>query len=151
MRASLNHHHCTGSGGHHNLQLAALPLCVSGVDHELVIHQPDPACPDRAKERDVADGKRGRRADHGQDVRIVVLVGAQDRRDDLHLLNVIFRKQWADGPVNQPHRDYLLGGWPALSLDDSAGELPGGVLHLAVFHSKGKEVLFARGRLRHCG
>ncbi len=124
----------------HQVQLAGGALFVAGVDDELVIDQAHAATARRAQEGGAADAQRGRAADHAQDVRVVVRVGAQHPREDLDLVLIAVREQGAQRPVDQAAGQDLLGRGAALPLDDSAGELARRILLLAILHAQREEV-----------
>jgi hypothetical protein len=68
------------------------------------------------------------------------LVGGQHDSHDLHFPQVAGGEQRADGAVDQPRGEDLLGGGTTLALDEAAGELARGVGLLAVIDDEGEEI-----------
>ena len=81
--------------------LRALHLLGGRVEDVLAVLVADAGGGDRAEERDAGQRQRGRAADQGDDVGIVLQVVAQHGGDDLHLVAEAFREQRADRPVDQ--------------------------------------------------
>ena len=102
--------------------------------------RPEPDRADGAVEGHPGQHQGGRGADHRQHVRIIGAVGGDRARLDLHLVAIRIGEQRPDRPVDQPRRQDLLGGRPALALDEAAGELARGIGLLAVIDGQGEEI-----------
>ena len=65
--------------------------------------------------------ERGRGRHHAEDVGVVLLVGGEDRHEDLHLVLETLGEERPDRAVDQAAgEDFLVGG-PALTLEEPAG------------------------------
>ena len=84
----------------------------------------DAAAGDGAEERNAGQGQRGRAADQGDHIGVVLEVMAQHGGDHLHLVAEPLREQRADRPVDQAADQRLLLGGAALTLEEAAGILP---------------------------
>ena len=106
---------------------------------QLAVHAAEADRRVRLQGRDLGDVQRGARADHRQDVRVVLAVGREDRAVDLDFVEVIDGEQRAGGAVDHPRGKRLFGARAGFALDEAAGELTGGVGPLAVLHLEGEE------------
>ena len=95
---------------------------------------------DRPLERDAADHQRRRRGVDRQHVVGVLLVGADDGGDDLRLVAEAVGERRAQRAVGEPAgEDGVLGG-TALTAEERAGDLAGGVRPLLDVDGEGEEV-----------
>ena len=140
LGAGLHHHDRLAGAGHDEVELALGELAVGRIGDELAADATDADRADRAHEGDLADAERRRGAVERQDVRIVLLVGREDRQDDLDVVVVALREERAKRPVGEAHRQD--GGLrrARLALDESAGDLARGVHPLLVVHGEREEV-----------
>src|SRR3546814_8379641 len=99
-----------------------------------------PGAADRAHERNARDGERGRRADHGDDVRIVLEVMRQHGGDDLGLVAEAVGEQRADRAVDQTRGQRLLLARPAFTLEEAAGDLAGRERLFLVVHGQREKI-----------
>ena len=100
----------------------------------------DPHGTDRSLERDAADHQRRGRGIDRQDVVRVLLVGADDGRDDLGLVAEAVGERRAQRAVGEAARqDGVLGG-TALTAEERAGDLARGVRPLLDVDRQGEEV-----------
>ncbi len=67
-------------------------------------------------------------------------VGGKHRRDALHLVAVALRPQRADRPVDHPGGQDRALGRPAFSLEETAGDFPGGVHPLLDVNREREEI-----------
>ncbi len=74
QRPGLDHHERVAAAGDDEVESALCALRVGGVDHDLVVDQPDPDGRDRLLEGDAREGECGRGAGQRQDVGIVLAV-----------------------------------------------------------------------------
>ena len=95
---------------------------------------------ERAFERDAADHQGGGRRVDRQHVVRIVLVGADDRGDDLRFIAEAVGERRAQRTVGEPAReDGVLGG-TAFATEERAGDLAGGVRPLLDVDRQRKEV-----------
>jgi hypothetical protein len=138
-RATLHHHDGVLRPGDNDVDVGVLELLEGRIQNPV---PPDPTHPDRSHEgveRDLRHVERRRRAEESQDVGIVLLIGADDPGHDLGLVHEALGEQGPQGTVGETRREDLLLGGAGLTLDEPAGELPGGVRLLPVFHGQGEE------------
>ena len=108
LGAGLDHHDRVAGAGHDQVELRLLDLAVGRVDDELAADPADPDGADGAGERDLADRQRGRRGDRAEDVGLVLLVGREDRDDELDVVLVALGEERAGsggrsgGPPGSP-------------------------------------------------
>src|SRR6185295_19655894 len=94
-----------------------------------------------------ADGQRGRRRDHRQDVGLVLAVVGEDLRDHQDLIVEAFGEQRADWAVDQAAGQRFLFGGAALTLEEAAGNAPRGREFFLVVDGQREEVLARLNRL----
>ena len=150
LGAGLDHHDRVAGAGHDQVELGVGQLGVGRVDHELAVDPTDAHGADRALERDLADGQRGRGGDRAEDVGVVLLVGREDRDDQLDVVLVALREERPDRPVGQAGRQDGGLGRARLALDEAAGDLAGRVHPLLEIDGEREEVE-ARPGLRPVG
>ena len=107
LRLGLHHQHALGGAGHHQVELRALHLVGGRVEDVLAVLIADAGGGDRAEERDAGQRQRGRAADHGDDVGVVLQVVAEHGGDDLDLVAETLGEQRADRPVDQAGLQHL--------------------------------------------
>ncbi len=95
------------------------PLAIGGVRHA---HRTD-----RPLKGDARDHQRGRSGVDGQDVVGVLLVGAEDRADDLDLVAKALRERGAKRSVDETTGEDRLVRGLALTAEEGPGNLAGGV------------------------
>ncbi len=140
LRAGLDHHDRLARSRDDQVEVGLGELRHGGVDDELAADPSDANGTDRAEERDLADGERGGRGDRAEHVRVVLLVGGQDRQDDLDVVLVALWEQRPDGPVRQAGgEDRGLGG-ARFALDEAARDLARRVHPLLEVHREREEV-----------
>ena len=140
LGARLDHHDGLARAGHDEVELALGELAVRRVGDELAVDAADAHRADRSQERDVADAQRRRGAVERQDVGIVLLVGREDRQDDLDVVVVALREERANRPVGEAHGQDGRLRRARLALDESAGDLARGVHPLLVVDGEREEV-----------
>ena len=127
--------------GHQQVQLALrLEVGGGGVDDEGAVPVADAHRAHRPVERDVGDHERGRGADDGQRVRVVLQVRREQQADDLRLARVALGEERPQRAVDHPGGEDLLLVRPALALEEAAGDLAARVVPLAVVDRQGQEV-----------
>ena len=142
-----HHQHALGGAGDHEFEFAALHLVRGRVEDVLAVLVADARGGHRAEERDARKRKRGRAADHGDDVGVVLQIVAQHGGDDLHLVAEALGEQRADRPVDQTALQHLGLARPALTLEEAAGDLARGECLLLVVHRQREEILPGPGAL----
>ena len=151
-RTRLDHADGLFGAGDEEVQLALrLHLGAGGIDMALPVPETDP---DRAHwrvEGNVGDAERGRSADQGQGVRLVLEVGRPEKRADLGLTSPAFGEEGPHRTVDLAAGEDFLLVLPAFTLEEAARDLAGGEVVLSVVDGQGKEVdarlrLFGRTR-----
>ncbi len=117
----------------------------------------DPHRSHRAQERQRRDHQRRRRPVDREDVVGDDLIGGEDGGDDLDLVLVALRPERPDGTVDHPGGEDGALGRPALPLEETAGDLPGGVHPLLDVDGQREEIgafpafeTSLRGGQHHC-
>ena len=105
----------------------SLQVAVGRVDDELAVDPTHAHRADRAEERDLADRQRRRRRDRAEHVGVVLLVGREDRDDELDVVLVAIGEERADRAVGQTRRQDGRFRRPRLALDEAARDLARGV------------------------
>ncbi len=137
----LDHDHGLVGARHDQVEVAGLHLLGRGERDELALDPAEPDGPDRAEERDVGgQDERSRGAEDRQDVRVIHAVGGDRPGLDLDFVAIVGREQGANRPVDQARGEDFLGRGAAFSLDESAGELAGGIDLFPVVHRQREEV-----------
>ena len=96
-----DHHHRVARAGHDEIQLAREELRLRGVDDVLPVDVAHAHAGHGALEGDVGDAERGRGAADGEGVRVVLLIGREDRGHHLHVVAEALGEERADGAVGQ--------------------------------------------------
>ncbi len=133
--------------GDDQVEIGALQLLVRRVDDELAIDPADANRADRPVERDLADREGGRRGDGAEDVGVVLLVGREDRDDELDVVLVALGKEGPDWPVGLAGGEDRVLGRARFALDEAARDLAGRVHPLLEVDGEREEVE-ARSGLR---
>ena len=150
-RPRLDHGDGIPGAGDHQVQVRRFLIDgpLRRIDRELAVDQTDPHRGDRPVERNIGDPERRAGAGDRQDIRRVVLVGAEHRGDDLHVVAESLREQRTDRPVHQARGENRPFPRPALALEEAAGDLPGGKHLLFVVARQREKVDPFPGRRRH--
>ena len=136
----LDHQHGVLGAGDDEVELALLHLVDGRVEHVLVVGEADARAADRAHEGGAGQRERGRRADHGDDVGIVLLVVRQHGDDHLGVAAPAVGEQRTDRTVDQPRGQRVLLGRTALALEVAAGDAAGRVVLFRVVDGERQEV-----------
>jgi hypothetical protein len=110
------------------------------IEDVLAIDIADAGGADRAEERNARDRQRGGTADHRDDIRVILQVVAQYRRDNLSLTAETWMEERPDRPVDQTRGQDLLLARPALALEEAAGDLARGEGLLLIVDCQREEV-----------
>ena len=130
-----------GPAGHHQLEGGEVALLVGGVGDPLAVGRVgDPHGADGAVEGDAREHQRGGGGVDGQHVVGVLLVGADDGGDDVDLVAEALGERGAQRAVDQAAGEDGLVGGPALTAEERAGDLAGGVHPLLDVDGEGEEV-----------
>ena len=100
--------------------------------------QPDAA--DRTKEREASENQARRRADHREDVGVILPVGGDRAGLDLNLVAKHIREEGAYRPIDQPGGEDLLGRGSPFALDEAAGEFARGIDFFTVIDGEREEI-----------
>ncbi len=137
----LDHEDGVRRAGDDEIERRVLHLLDSRVDLELALDEADARAADRAHEGHAGQGQRGRSGDHRQNVRIVLEVIGEDRRDDLRVAAEIFGKQRPHRPVDQAGGQRFTVGHAPFALEVAAGDAPRRERLLLVVDGEGEEIL----------
>jgi hypothetical protein len=140
LRAGLDHHDRVAGAGDDQVELRSLELAVRRVDDELAVDPADTDRRDRAEERDLADRQGGRRGDGPEHVGVVLLVGREDRDDELDVVLVALGEERPDRPVRQAGGEDRGLRRARLALDEAARDLARGVHPLLEVDGEREEV-----------
>ena len=136
----LDHQHAFLGAGDHEVEGTGGDLVAGRIDDELAVEVADAGGADRAHERHAADGKGGRRSDHGDDVGIVLEVVREHGDDDQRLVAIGLVEQRPDRTIDQARGQHFLLARPAFTLEEAARDLAGGEGLLLVVHGQREEV-----------
>src|SRR5262249_5631017 len=128
------------SAGNNEVQIAVLHLRMRGHGDEVIADSADADAARDFDKRNVRDVQSGAGADHAEYVLGVLAVERHGGRHDLHFAKVIWGKERADGPVDEPAGENFLGGGPSLALDEASGEFAGRVGLFAIIDDQGEEI-----------
>jgi hypothetical protein len=134
FRLGFDHEHALGGARHHQIELRLGELRGGGVQNVLAVLVADARRADRAQEWHA--GNRQRRG------------GAEQRGDDLHVVDESFRKQRPDGTIDQTRGERLLLGGTALTLEEPAGNAARSIGLLLIVDREREEV--SAGRRLFC-
>ena len=155
VRAGLDHHDGIVRARDREVQRRNGALRLGRVDDEFIIDAADAHACNRPLERDVGNGERRARANHGRDFRRVVLLDRKHGRDDLHVVAEPFRKQRTDRSVDEARAERRVARWASLALDEAARNLARRIHLFLVIDGQRKEIdafarfLRCRGRHEH--
>ncbi len=126
---------------HRQVQAAVLQLADLGVHHEAVFHVSHPHRTHGVEERDGGAVQGGGGPGDAQDVRVVFPVRGQHHGDHLGFAHEPLGKEGTQRPVDHPGGQDLLFGRAPLALEEAAGDLPRGVVVLAIIDGQWEEPL----------
>ncbi len=145
VRARLDHRQRVLRADDDEVERRLLEILERRVDHEPALDPPDAHGADRAEERQVRDHQRGRRAVDAEDVVRRNEIRGEDGADDLHLVAEALRPERPDRPVDHAGGERRALARASLPLEETAGDLPGGVHPLLDVDREREEV-----RVRPC-
>ena len=145
LSSGFHHHDALLGSGHHDVQLGSFRFDVIRQGNQLAAGRSHPHRAQQMMKGNFGDGQRRARSNDGQGAGIAFRVRRKHHGDHLGLVAVAFRKQGADGTINQPAGENFLLGHPAFALDESAGKLARGIGVFTVIHREWEE---ARAGLR---
>ena len=130
--AGLDHHDrdvavVEAATGDDHLEGRRVTFFVRGVGDPLAVDLGDAHGADRTVERDAGDHQRRGGAVDRRDVVGVLQVGAENRRDDLHLVAEPFGERRAQRPVGEATREDRRFAGSTFAPEERAGDLAGGV------------------------
>ncbi len=118
------------------------------IEDVLAVDVADARGADRTVERDARERHGRGCADHRRNVGIDFGVDRHHRRDDLHVVVEAVRKERTQRAIDQPRRQRFLFRRAAFALEESAGDLAGGVRLFLVIDGQRKEILAGLRLLR---
>ena len=152
MRSGLHHDDGIPCSGDDQVERRLVQLREGRVEHQLSVEHADAHAGDRAAVRDAADLQRARRAGDRESCRVLLLVGAQHRCDDLHVIAKVLGEERPHGTVDHPARDGRGLARPPLASRERSRDAPRGVELLLVVACQREEVdAFSRCLRRDCG
>jgi hypothetical protein len=116
------------------VEVAVFAFGVGRVDNELAIHAADAHGADGAGKGNIGDAEGGGRAVHGEDVRIILAIRAEEDGDDLGVVEIAFWEQRPERAVGHPAGEDFLFGGAAFAFEVTAREDPGGGGFFLVFN-----------------
>ena len=148
MRSRLDHDDGVPCAGDDQVERGLVDLREGRVEHQLAVEHADADTCDRPAMRDAADLQRARRAGDREGRRVLLLVAAQHRRDDLHVVAEVLGEERPHRAVDHPARDRRGFTRPALTTRERSGDAPDGVELLLVVAGEREEVDALPRRLR---
>ncbi len=152
LSLGLHHQHGRFGAGHDQIQLTTLASGLARVQHVLTVDVADASGADGPSKRNAGDGQRGARRDQRGDVGVHLRVQRNGVNHHVHLVEKALGEQWADGAVDQAAGQGFVLARLGLALEETTGDLAGGIGLLDVIDGQRKEVLAGLGALgRHDG
>jgi hypothetical protein len=148
VRLGLHHHHALLRSGNDQIELGLLELRGGRIDHVLPVDVAHAAGADRPVERHARKRQRRRHREHRRNVGIHFGIQRHHLRHHLHLIEEPIREQRTDRAVDQAGGQRFLLGRSPLALEETAGNLAGGVGALRVVDRQREEVLVRARFLR---
>ena len=143
-----NHQNRVFSTGNHHVQQGGFQFFKGRVQEvATLIGVCDAGCTDRTIERDTGDGQGGGSGQHGGNIRILVLAGGHDRRDDLGFVHESLGKQRTNRTVNQAGRQGFFLGRTAFTLEKTTRDFAHSVGFLEVVDGQREKRLARLGFL----
>ena len=140
MAKAFDHHHFAIVCRNDHIQIAFLELAHGWEWNEFAIGSPDPNRCDRTLERQGADVGGTSRTVHGQNVGVVLGIGAQNHALDLDFVEESFGEQGPNRTVDQSARQGLFGRRATFTLEKAPGELARRCKAFAVIASQWEEI-----------
>ncbi len=145
LRPGLHHHEPVFAAGDNQVELAVFALLEGGVDQVLTVDEPHANAGNRFLERDLRERERGGGTGDREDVRVVLLIRRQNKRDDLRLEAPAGWEQRPDRPVDAAAREHFLFRRLAFAFEEAAGDPSRRVGVFTIVHGQRQEVdSFAR-------
>ena len=111
-----------------------------GIDDVFVTDEGDAAFGDRTVERDVRHADGGRGGQCGEGIGSHVFLGGEQIHLHDGLSMIVIREQGTQGTVNQARDEHFVIGGLGFALEESTGELAGGVVFFAIIDGQREEV-----------
>ena len=115
-----HHHHGIGCAGHDEVEFGFFELIDGRVDDVLTILVANASSADRAHERGAGQDERGRRADHAEDIGIVLKIVGHAGKHDLDFVLEALDEERADRTVDQARGQRLFFGRATFTLEEAA-------------------------------
>ena len=135
-----HHHNGVLRAGDDKIEIAFFHLVDRGIENVLAVAEADAGAADRAHERRAGQRQRRGRSDHGDDVRIVLLIVRQHGYGDLGVAAPAVGEQWANRAVDQARGQRVLFSRTALALEVTAGNSAGRIIFFGVIDGERKEI-----------
>ncbi len=148
LGTGLDHDHFFRCGGHRQLQIALIPDRLRGVYDKLAVFHSDLRHCARTVKRDVGNAGRDRGTDHGEQFRTVLRINGEDQVVQKHVVPVILGKQRPHRTVYDARGQNGIFRRTALSLVESAGDLPDRIQFFLKLYAQREEIDPFPGLLR---
>jgi hypothetical protein len=129
----------SGSGDD-QIEIALLHLRGGGQDDQLTIHTTQPYAAVWLEKGDVRNVERGACPDQGEHIRVILLIGGENRGMYLNFVEVVSWEEWSRGAVNQARSQSFLGAGAGLAFDEPAREFTRGVGSFPILHLEREKV-----------
>src|SRR5216683_1225227 len=139
-RAGFHHDDGFIRAGNDDIHQTFLLVGDGRIDQQLPVDQANADASDGLLEREIRAVSRSRRAGYGNDIRVILAVRGEHHGDDLSFVAPRFREERAHGAVNQAGGENLFFRGAAFALEETAGDLSGGVGVLAVVNGERQEI-----------
>jgi hypothetical protein len=148
MRTRLDHDDGVPCARDNQVERGLIDLGEGRIEQQLPIEHAHANACDRTAMRNAADLQGARRAGDRECRRVLLLVGAQHRRDDLHVVAEVLGEERPHRTVDHPARDRRGFTRPALASRERPGDASRGVELLLVVAGQWEEIDALSRRLR---
>ena len=138
--SSFNHYNRIAGTANNDVQTAVGHLGHTRIDDKHVIDEADTHRRNGAGKGNLGAAQSRGRTNQCANVRIVVLVGREDGRNDLRFPPESLRQKWPETPIHEARRESRLLGGSSFTTDEAAGYLACGVELLFVINRQGHEI-----------
>ena len=138
--ASFDHQDSILGSGDNQIELAFFHLFHSRVHYIFLIDITDPYASNRSIERNIGNRQGAGSADHRNDIRCVILVHRNNRRNDVHIIAEPIGKQGPNRSVNHPGTQNSSFGRTAFPFDKAAGNFSYRIHSLFIIHRQREKI-----------
>ena len=123
------------------IEIALGALIVRRVGNELAVDATDADGADRAGERNIGNGERGRGAVDGENIGIVLSIRAQQQGDNLSVVEITRGEERAERAIRHPRGERFLFRGTPFAFEIAAGKSPDRRRFLAIINRERKPIL----------